>query len=120
MFMGLTRDQFNTLCAKMDKEKEDALSGKGTFKMDKIDCSRFFNVTNDTWHRPLCRVEKTGDNKSYVKAIFFGSGLLSHPVYSNWVANSAIESSIGIPYFFVLWCKIKNIVSKPEQEEFEY
>lgn len=114
----LTKAQYKYLDDKMQKEIERITQVGSTFQLDNFGCQTYFNVTNETMHRPSCRIEKIEGDKAFVRAVFFGSGIASHPTRYGWVPLSVIKRSVYPSLLTIWYFELKNKVFKPSKEEF--
>ena len=110
--MKLTEKQI----AKIDKIKIDRLTkimNGGTFGLSNSACSNYLGMINDTFHKPCCHILELDDDRAYIEAVFFGSGIASHPVKRGWIPVSVIE--VSFPTFYYYCCRIKNYFTKSQQ-----
>lgn len=114
----LTNAQWEYIKDGIDKKIKAALENGSSFGLDKWDCERYLNVQNDTRHRPACNIEKIEDEKAYIRAVFFGSGILSHPVRHAWVPLEVIRNSFDVPLSTYYFFKLKNFFFKPSESDF--
>lgn len=87
-----------------EKANKQVMEGQRDFKLTYSECAEYLGVLNHTFHSPCCIVkhinEKTG--KAYIEAIFFGSGMVSHPVKHGFVPLSAIQANLSWLELFFL------------------
>lgn len=91
MRWGYTVEQIETMRTKADKLTEMALQGTQSFGLSSYQCKKYLNISNETFHQPMCYVKDTRGDEVYVEAIFFGSGLLSHPIRRGWMPKSEVR-----------------------------
>ena len=96
MKLRLTNEQKSNLCKKAE-EATKVLHNKiregklAFFRMDDEQCRRYFQLQNNTFHKPLCSADKVVDDKAYVEAVFLGSGIMSHPIRRAWIPLSEVK-----------------------------
>ena len=112
--MGLTRKQKDRISEIIDARTEKVLEGRTSFRMEDYDCQRWFGVQNDTFHRPSCNVERISDGKAYVEAVFFGSGVMSHPVRRGYVPVSEISGDYPMGLYY--WYSFINLFNRKKGE----
>ena len=76
---NLTNEQRLNLQTKLKSDREKILKGTKSFSLDKDQCLKYFKIVNDTFHSPCCYVKYISGDKAFVEAIFYGSGMFSHP-----------------------------------------
>ncbi len=108
--MDLTDVQNRFLHLRNVKKSKEVLAGKSSFGMDDYQCRRYFNVTNETIHEPCCWVTERDEKSSlvYVKAVFYGSGVLSNPLRKAWIPEREILLGMIIPWRLYWWFIIGN------------
>lgn len=108
--MRVTEEQFEILMIKWDKRKEQVMNGKRTFRMDRWDCEKYFNVINETFHKPVCTISDRNPFKKmvYVTAVFHGTG--SSTTKRGWMPESKVEATY--PMWHEIYFTIGNLFKK--------
>jgi hypothetical protein len=107
--MDLTESQFNWLQKRSERRTCEVKKGIGFFNLSRAQCLDYLNVENATFHAPSCSVERVEGEYAYIKAIFFGSGMYSHPVRYCRIPLSEVKVSFSkiIVFSMIFW----NLVS---------
>ena len=108
---NLTNEQRLNLQTKLKSDREKILKGTKSFSLDKDQCLKYFKIVNDTFHSPCCYVKYISGDKAFVEAIFYGSGMFSHPKREGFVPLSEIEAKPSLLLVFAT-CLI-NLFKRP-------
>lgn len=106
----LTAKQRNKVFGVYERRKKQALQVGGIFQMNYSDCLEYLKIQNDTFHRPVCSVLKIEGNMVYIDAVFYGSGLFTHPRRFAWVPSSAVLDNVDFPVTLIMWYRLKNTI----------
>ena len=106
MFGWLTEESCDRLKGVYRKRTERACEEGGHFKLSRRGCLAYLGVTNDTWHSPSCTVVKPGEYTTEFMAVFYGSGIATHPVRYGTIPTYRIHGEW--PSALELWLSIRD------------
>ena len=90
----------------IDDRRAKVLRGTKSFGLNTYDCSKYLNISNQTFHKPICFVEDIMGGHALVRATFLGSGIMSHPVKMAWVPLSVVQLSVEAPLWLLIIMKL--------------